>query len=296
MGLTTFSTALSGLSINSQGLSVVGNNLANLNTVGFKSSNINFTDVLGRTLNTIGAPQSGNTMSIGLGARVSSVRREMNQGTIQSTNNPLDVAIQGKGFLIIKNNDGQFYTRAGNLHLDNEGNLVSDNGSSVLGYILNPLTGKVDSTLGLNSIQMPTGVDNPRATKAFELAMNLDANAATGEQFNTAVQVYDSMGKAHIATLSMQKEISTGTTPITRWRFDVTIPNNEIAGVAATDTQKFSLITGAVATAAPAAGALVFDNTGKLTSAYVGADPSTLPALADITFPPSTVTLPAMAD
>ena len=296
MGLTTFSTALSGLSINSQGLSVVGNNLANLNTIGFKSSNINFTDVLGQTLNTIGLPQSGNTMSIGLGARVSSVRREMNQGTVQSTNNPLDVAIQGKGFLIIKNNDGQFYTRAGNLHLDNEGNLVSDDGASVLGYIMNPLTGKVDNTLGLSSIKMPTGADNPRATKSFELAMNLDANAATGAQFNTAVQVYDSLGKAHIATLSMQKEVSTGTTPVTRWRFDVTIPNNEIAGVAATDTQKFSLITGAIATAAPAAGALVFDNAGKLTSAYVGADPSTLPALADITFPPSTVTLPAMAD
>src|SRR5262245_24506069 len=165
MGLTTFSTALSGLAINSQGLSVVGNNLANLNTIGFKSSNINFTDVLGQTLNTVGLPQSGNTMSIGLGARVSSVRQSMTQGTVQTTNNPLDVAIQGKGFLIVKNNDGQFYTRAGNLRLDNDGNLVSDSGSAVQGYIRNPLTGKVDSTLGLSSIQLPTNAATPVATK-----------------------------------------------------------------------------------------------------------------------------------
>jgi hypothetical protein len=56
------------------------------------------------------------------------------------------------------------------------------------------------------------------------------------------------------------------------------------------------LITGAIATTDPAAGALVFDNAGQLSSAYIGADPSTLPALANITFPPSTVTLPSMAN
>src|SRR5207244_8788587 len=125
MALTTFSSALSGLSTNSQGLNVVGNNLANLNTVGFKTSNISFTDVLGQTFGTAGTPQSGSVMSIGLGAQVGSVRQAMSQGTLQTTNNPLDVAIQGKGFLIVKNNDGQFYTRAGNLHLDSSGNLVS---------------------------------------------------------------------------------------------------------------------------------------------------------------------------
>ena len=296
MGLTTFSTALSGISTNSQGLSVVGNNLANLNTVGFKSSAVSFTDVLGQTFSTPGTPKSGSIMSIGLGSQVSSVRQAMGQGTIQSTSNPLDVAIKGKGFLVIKNTDGQFYTRAGNLHLDSDGNLVSDSGGEVQGYIRNPSTGKIDSTLGLSSIQMPTGVDSPIVTSGFELAMNLDAAAPSGTNFNTAIQVYDSMGRAHIATLTLQKEISTGSTPTTLWRFDVTIPNNEIAGVAITNTQKFSLITGAVATATPTAGALVFDSAGKLKSAYTGADPSTLPPLADITFPPNTVTLPSMSN
>src|ERR1041385_2222844 len=106
MGLTTFSTALSGLSTNSQGLNVVGNNLANLNTVGYKSSNISFTDVLGQMFSTPGTPQSGTLASIGLGAQVGSVRQNMSEGPMQTTSNPLDVAIQGKGFLIVKNGNG----------------------------------------------------------------------------------------------------------------------------------------------------------------------------------------------
>jgi len=296
MGLTTFSTALSGIATNSQGLSVVGNNLANLNTIGYKSANIAFTDVLGQAFSTPGTPQSGNIMSIGLGSQVSSVRQTMSQGTLQTTNNPLDVAIQGKGFLVIKNTDGQFYTRAGNMHLDSNGNLVTDSGANVQGYARNPTTGKVDTTQGLTSLKIPTNIDNPIATSGFEIGMNLDAGAPSGTKFNTAVQIYDSLGKAHVATLTLEKEISGGSTPSTKWRFDVTIPNNEIAGVAATDTQKYSLITGAVATADPAAGALVFDSTGKLKSAYIGADPTTLPALGDISFPTSSVTLPAMAN
>jgi len=296
MGLTTFSTALSGLSTNSQGLNVVGNNLANLNTVGFKTSAISFVDVLGQTFSTGGTSTSGNVMSIGLGAQVSSVRQSMSQGTIQSTNNPLDVAIQGKGFLVVKNANGQFYTRAGNLHLDANGFVVTDNGSFVQGNTRNPATGKVDANLGLNSIHMPSGIDSPFKTSLFEMAMNLDANAPDGTQFKTSIQIFDSLGNAHVATVTLEKEITTGSTPSTKWRFDITIPNKEIAGVASTNTETFSLIKGATVTGSPSAGALQFDNTGKLTSAWIGADPSTPPALADITFPGSSVTLPAMAN
>src|SRR5215467_4975198 len=161
MGLSTFSTALSGLSTNSQGLNVVGNNLANLNTIGFKASTISFTDLLGQEFSTRGTASSGQAMTIGLGAQVGSVRQYMSQGTIQTTSNPLDVAIQGKGLLAVKNSDGQFYTRAGNLHIDANGYLVNDAGAEVQGYIRNPATGKVDSTLGMNSIQLPSGVNNP---------------------------------------------------------------------------------------------------------------------------------------
>src|SRR5882672_6016182 len=112
MGLTTFSTGLSGLATNSQGLNVIGNNLANLNTVGYKTSNISFTDVLGQTFNTVGTAKSGNTMTIGLGAQVGAVRPVFRQGRGQTTNNALDVRIPGKGVLVVKDaRGGQSYTR-----------------------------------------------------------------------------------------------------------------------------------------------------------------------------------------
>ena len=106
--------------------------------------------------------------------------------------------------------------------------------------------------------------------------MNLDSTAATGTQFTTSIQVFDSLGKAHTATLTMEKDVTAGATPTALWHFDVTIPNNEVSGVASTNTQNFSLLTGQVATTPPSAGDLVFDSAGKLTSAYVGAAPATL--------------------
>ena len=295
MSLTTFSTGLSGLATNSQGLNVIGNNLANLNTVGFKMSTISFTDVLGQISGSPGTARSGSTMHVGLGAQVSGVRANFSQGSLQTTNNPLDVAIQGRGFFVVSDGTNRLYTRAGNFHLDADGNLVTENGSRVQGYTRNPATGQIDASQGLRNITVPSGVSTPVATTRFDLNMNLDANAADATQFNSSIQIYDSLGRPHIATVTLQKEISGGASPVTRWRFDITIPRTEVAGVDPTSTERLSLITGDVAAATPSAGALVFDGNGRLTSAYLGADPSTLPALADLQIPGTGVTLPTLA-
>jgi len=294
MSLTTFSTGLSGLNTATQALNVVGNNLANLNTVGYKSSDISFSDVLGQQFSTPGTAASGNTASIGEGAQVSSVRENFSQGSITTTNNPLDVAIQGSSFLVVDSGQGQFFTRAGNLHLDTTGNLVSQSGANVQGYALNAATGKIDTST-LQSINIPSNLANPIATSSFDIAMNLDSTAATGTQFQSSIQLFDSLGKPQTATVTMQKDVTAGATPTALWRFDITIPNKGVSGVAPTDTQNFSLLTGKVATIPPKAGALVFDGSGKLTSAYVGADPATLPALANLTIPGAGVALPQMA-
>ena len=97
MGLNTFSTALSGLDSSTMGLNVVGDNLANLNTIGFKESNISFSEVLGQQFSTPG----GSDGHIGLGSQVQAVRAEFSQGGIQTSNNPLDVAIQGPAVKIV---------------------------------------------------------------------------------------------------------------------------------------------------------------------------------------------------
>src|SRR5688572_8923198 len=153
MSLTTFSTGLSGLATNSQGLNVVGNNIANLNTVGFKSSSISFTDVLGQVSGT-----ASGTMHVGLGAQVGSVSGNYSAGSAQTTNRPLDVAITGKGFLVVSDQGSRAYTRNGSLHVTSEGNLVSENGAQVQGYVRNAATGLIDTNQGLTDITLPSGV------------------------------------------------------------------------------------------------------------------------------------------
>jgi flagellar hook protein FlgE len=94
--------------------------------------------------------------------------------------------------------------------------------------------------------------------------------------------------------LSFQKEVSGTTTPVTRWRFDLTIPANQLAGANPADTTSVSLLTGSTATSSPSAGALVFDGAGNMTSAYIGADPATNPPLGNLALPTSSV--PALAN
>src|SRR6185436_250518 len=207
MSMNTFATGLSGLNANGQGLNVVGNNLANLNTVGFKSSNISFSEVLGR-----------------LGTQVSGVRNAFGQGGVQTSSNPLDVAIQGRGFLVQSNNGTHYYTRNGSLHVDADGFVVGENNFNIQGYNRNPLTGLVDQNLGVGNIQVPTGLMTPNATTEFQLGMNLDASAPAGTKFAATVQLFDSQGTAHVATMSFEKSVSTATPPVTQWNFDLTIP------------------------------------------------------------------------
>src|SRR5438105_60212 len=112
MGFTAFSIALSALSAHTTAISVVGNNLANLNTTGFKESIVSFHDLVSQSL---GDGLSGSTQ-VGFGVAPPVTIREFTQGAIQSTSSPLDVAIQGDGFLIVHNAENATqYTRGGNL-------------------------------------------------------------------------------------------------------------------------------------------------------------------------------------
>src|SRR4051812_23034532 len=108
MSVNSFSTALSGLNAATEGLGVVGNNIANLNTVGFKESEISFAEVLNEQV----ATGSGSSaVNVGLGTQVQAVTANFSDGGIETTNNPLDVAIQGKGFLVLNKNNQDYYSR-----------------------------------------------------------------------------------------------------------------------------------------------------------------------------------------
>jgi flagellar basal-body rod protein FlgF len=111
-------------------LDVIANNIANVNTSGFKADGSLFEEYLN-------TPAHEDNF-VGRDRRVSFVQdrgtyRNMTQGPVEGTGNPLDVAIDGSAFLAVQTAGGERYTRDGSLHIDNTGQLVTSNGNPVLG-------------------------------------------------------------------------------------------------------------------------------------------------------------------
>ena len=175
---TSFSTALSALNANSTAINVVGNNLANLNTPGFKSSVVYFRDLVTQSL---GAGLGETQVGFGTGRPLTV--RQFTQGSIQSSTGVLDAAIQGDGFFVAQNAQGNtVYTRSGSFQLDLQGNLLSNTGERVQGWTaVDKTTGLVDTNGPISNIVVPVGsVKAAVATKAFSVDMNLNAGAAVG--------------------------------------------------------------------------------------------------------------------
>ena len=167
-----FQQGLSGLSATSQSLDVIGNNIANANTVGMKSSRAEFSNIYASAL---GSSNAG----VGTGVEVSTVSQLFTQGNISSTGSPLDVAINNNGFFQLLTSDGSnAFTRNGAFKQDVNGNLVTNNGSKVLGIAPDPTTGAILPGGKLVPLSVPSGSGVPASpTTTIAAAMNLDANA-----------------------------------------------------------------------------------------------------------------------
>ena len=142
-------SAVSGLRAHQTRMDVIGNNIANVNTVGFKSSRVTFQDIFNQTLKTGSAPTPGGTggtnpQQVGLGAAIGAIDVLHTPGGIESTDNPLDLAINGDGFFVVSDGPSTYYTRAGNFHLDAEANLVTADGMFVLDTGLAPISASGD--------------------------------------------------------------------------------------------------------------------------------------------------------
>jgi flagellar hook protein FlgE len=138
-------TGVSGLDAMSQELSVIGNNISNSNTVGFKSDSVTFANLLSTSLGASSSSQAGN------GVQVDSIGTDFSQGTLQTTSDPLDLAIQGNGFFTVKDASGTaYYTRAGQFSVDKNGNIVNPNGDFLQGNaaLTQPVTTKTGVTAG----------------------------------------------------------------------------------------------------------------------------------------------------
>lgn len=136
-------SAISGLKVNQTMLDVTANDLANVNTVGYKSARTTFQDSLAQLQRgASGANQStggSNALQVGLGVQLGSVDNLMTGGAPQTTGNPLDVYIQGPGWLRVGIGDGRAvprdfqYTRAGNFTINAAGQLTTQDGHYLIG-------------------------------------------------------------------------------------------------------------------------------------------------------------------
>ncbi len=149
MGITSaFFAATSGINATSRALSEIGNNIANAQTVGYKSRSVSFGDLFGAT---IGGGGTTSSLVEGRGVRVLGIDPSFTQGSLQTTSNALDLAIDGDGFFQVNDTAGNiFFSRAGQFNIDANGFFVNPAVLRLQGEV-----GQVPGDLRLNTSQQP---------------------------------------------------------------------------------------------------------------------------------------------
>jgi flagellar hook protein FlgE len=174
----SLNTGLTGLDTSSRKLSIAGNNIANVNTFGYKKSRVSFETTITRTLKDATGPtaaQGGtNPQQIGLGSKTASVTRDFSGGSLQPTGVNTDMAIEGNGFFVVESGETQRFTRAGNFDLDQNNELVTQNGWKVMGYGVND---NFELDRGqVEPLNVPLGnLTTAEATQSATLGGNLNA-------------------------------------------------------------------------------------------------------------------------
>ncbi|WP_343894261.1 flagellar hook-basal body complex protein, partial [Craurococcus roseus] len=218
----SFTTAISGLSSQSRALGHVSDNIANSQTVGFKRTDTNFVSYLTQSNETFHSPGSVIARPDYTNAL---------QGTIEQSESPLSLAIGGQGFFSVaaaagtaadgtpRFDDRQFYSRAGDFRLDEEGFLVNGSGHYLQGWPADA-AGRPDRA-ALEPIRLDQAAFNPIATGRVELAANLPAGDGTAAApVSTQTKVYDSLGRQHTVNLSFTRAAAGN------WTLGVQVPDD----------------------------------------------------------------------
>lgn len=201
-------SGVSGLNTNGQAMSVIGNNLANTNTIGFKSSRSVFADLFSTSIS-----GSGGTSQVGRGVGMSTVDHIFSQGTFESTESSLDVAIEGDGFFMLREaeNDTTYYSRAGAFSFDDQGYLVNPEGYRVLGkqfdvngeLVAGDPNDIMVSSEGLISGNVTTELTLNTNLDSAERVLNMAAFAIDQPDtfnYSSSVQIFDTLGNPHLLT------------------------------------------------------------------------------------------------
>ncbi|MGH1462950.1 MAG: flagellar hook protein FlgE [Neptuniibacter sp.] len=203
-----FNTAVNGLKAATTDLDVTGNNIANASTVGFKSSRTEFGDIYATAV--VGA---GSSNVAGAGVTVTDIAQDFAAGTIQFTNNNLDLAINGSGFFQLDDGQGSTtYTRAGSFELDKDGFVVSKTGKFLQGYGLD----SEGNRLPIDNLAVTQKESPPKATEAIDLSFNIDSREDAdlllpdydkdepgSFTYSTTMRTFDSLGNEHTVKFNL---------------------------------------------------------------------------------------------
>ena len=289
---SAFYTGLSGLDSSGMAMGVMGDNLANMGTTGYKGSSIFFGDVLGLSLTGV---SGGNR--VGAGSKTQAVDVNYTQGTFETTGSGTDVAINGSGFIVVRNpGDGaEYYTRDGHMGIDKDGYYINSQGYRVQGYKygIDSVTGEYALEETLTDLQVtPGSVNPPVATTAVTMKLSLDANAdvkawamppaPNNYNFSAPITIYDSLGSSHVIQVYFTK-----TAPST-WSWNALIDGGDVQGGVAGTPQLFG--SGAGMNFDPSTGQLTAPvaavplHAGGITSS-MGALPSPVPLISPTAYP-----------
>ena len=217
--LTSLFTGVSGMNAHMDELSVIGHNISNMNTYGFKGSRSYFADLLSQSLEGISGPNQ-----IGAGVELNGVIKTFTQGAFETTASPLDLALDGSGFFVMKAPNGaSYYSRFGGFQLNQDGYLVDPSGMYLQGYGVDSQGNLLTS---LDSLQILRTSYPPQRTQNLAVGANLDAGSTLLDpattpfdvndldgttNFQTTVTFHDSLGNEHPVTLCYRKTAETAT-------------------------------------------------------------------------------------
>jgi flagellar hook protein FlgE len=194
--ISSLFTGVTGLSANSDAMSIIGDNISNVNTVGFKASKAVFCDIFSTILT-----NGSTTSQLGRGAQLQGSIQSFSQGSFEASSNALDLAIDGSGFFVVNNGSGNFYTRAGQFRLNDDGLVQTLTGEILQG---NQITNGVSST-SVSNIDLAGVQSAPQASTTFQLGANLNAASTAATTFNTPITLFNSVGSQVLLNIQFTK-------------------------------------------------------------------------------------------
>ncbi len=231
-------TGVSGLQTNSQAMNILGDNISNVNTIGFKSSKGVFGDLFSSIL-----ANGATTSQVGRGTQFLGSIQNFNQGSFETSSSSLDLALDGSGFFIVNDGQGNFYTRNGQFRLNDDGEVQLLTGQILQGHrITNGIVGTTLEDVDLAGVQSA-----PNASTNFTLGANLNGASSAGVTFNSPISLFNSTGAQVVMSVQFTKQAGGN-----NWTYSASLP------------------AGAGTISAGASGTLNFNTNGQLSGVNGG--------------------------